>query len=116
MSTPKPSMGSTAIAVWRAWRSLPWQGYSTYGNALGVGEFCWQPDRSKPSGHALHRVLDAIASRPATVTEEDEVWECLLSGALRIYTRRNGVGVSTAPLHILHKMTGSQIPAGLELA
>ena len=86
-NNPPVSLGPTAIEVWRTWRSLPWQGLPTYGNAL--------------------------ATRPATAHEEDEVWSCLLTGALRIYNRRNGIGVSMAPIRILHEMTGKPIPSGL---
>ena len=82
-------------------------------NALGCGEYCWQPDRSTTSGFALHRVLNALVTRPATASEEGEVWDCLLLGALRIYSRRNGIGVSMAPVRILHEMTGKPIASGL---
>ena len=112
-NNPPVSLGPTAIEVWRTWRSLPWQGIPTYGNALGCGEYCWQPDRSTPSGFALHRVLNALVTRPATASEEDEVWDCLRIGALRIYSRRNGIGVSMAPVRILHEMTGKPIASGL---
>ena len=107
------SLGTTANDVWRTWRSLPWQGLPTYGNALGCGEYCWQLDRSTPSGFALHRVLDVVATRPATASEEESVWGCVLSGDLRIYNRRNSIGVSMAPVRILHEMTGKPIPSGL---
>ena len=33
----KPSLGTTALDAWRAWRSLGWQGIPCYGNALGQG-------------------------------------------------------------------------------
>ena len=112
-TNPPVSLGSTAIDVWRAWRSLPWQGIPTYGNALGCGEYCWQLDRSTPSGFALHRVINALATRPTSALEEEEVWSCLMTGALRIYTRRNGIGVSVAPVRILQEMTGKPIASGL---
>ena len=112
-TNPSVSLGSTAIDVWRAWRSLPWQGIPTYGNALGCGEYCWQLDRSTPSGFALHRVINALATRPATTSEEEDCWNCLLTGALRIYNRRNGIGVSMVPVRILHEMTGKPIASGL---
>jgi hypothetical protein len=61
----------------------------------------------------LHRVINELATRPATQSEEDEVWDCMLQGALRIYTRRNGIGVPKTPVHILHEMTGCALPSGL---
>ncbi len=71
-NNPPVSLGTTAIDVWRTWRSLPWQGMPTYGNALGCGEYCWQLDRSTPSGFSLHRVVNALATRPATAHEEED--------------------------------------------
>ena len=103
----RPTLGTTALEAWRKWRSLSWQGLPTYGNALGLGEFTWMP------GDQLHKVLNVYLTRPATQSEVDEVWDCLLSGALRIYTRRNGVGVSCLPVTILHEMTGNPLPSGL---
>ena len=106
------SLGPTALDVWRAWRSLPWQDLPTYGNALGYGEYCWVFDCSTPSGFTLHRVLDVVATRPATASEEESVWGCVLSGDLRIYNRRNSIGVSMAPVRILHEMTGKRYLPG----
>lgn len=103
----KPSLGATALEAWRAWRSLGWQGLPCYGNALGLGEFTWM------QGDQLHKVLNVYLTRPATQSEVDEVWDCMLSGALRIYTRRNRVGVSCMPVTILHEMTGNPLPSGL---
>jgi hypothetical protein len=103
----KPSLGTTALDAWRAWRSLGWQGIPCYGNALGQGEFTWM------RGADLHKVLDVYLTRPATESEVDEVWDCMLTGALRIYTRRNGIGVSRIPVAILHEMTGNPLPSGL---
>ena len=79
MATTKPTLGSTALEAWRNWRVLP-----CFGQALGVGEFCWQPNQAKPAGQKLHRVINELATRPATESEEDEVWDCMLKGALRI--------------------------------
>lgn len=103
----RPALGSTALEAWRKWRALSWQGLPSYGNALGLGEFTWMP------GDQLHKVLTVFLTRPATQSEVDEVWDCILSGALRIYTRRNGVGVSTLPVTILHEMTGNPMPSGM---
>ena len=113
MTTTKPILGCTALEAWRNWRALPWQNLPCFGQALGLGEFCWQPNRTKPSGHELHRVLNELATRPATEAEEDEVWDCMLKGALRIYTRRNGIGISKTPVTILHEMTGNRMESGL---
>lgn len=101
------TLGATALEAWRKWSALSWQGLPTYGNALGLGEFTWMP------GNQLHKVLNVFLTRPATPTEVDEVWDCMLSGALRIYTRRNGVGVSSLPVTILHEMTGNPLPSGI---
>lgn len=103
----KASLGATALEAWRAWRALGWQGLPCYGNALGIGEFTWM------SGDKLHKVLNVFLTRLATQSEVDEVWDCMLTGALRVYTRRNGVGVSHAPVTILHEMTGNPLPSGL---
>lgn len=103
----RPALGSTALEAWRKWRALSWQGLPTYGNALGLGEFTWL------HGDQLHKVLTVFLTRPASPSEVDEVWDCLLSGALRIYTRRNGVGVSSLPVTILHEMSGSSLPSGI---
>lgn len=103
----KPTLGTTALEAWRAWRTLGWQGLPCYGNALGQGEFTWMP------GDQLHKVLDVFLTRPATQSEVDEVWDCMLFGALRIYTRRNGVSVSSVPVTVLHEMTGNPLPSGL---
>lgn len=103
----RPTLGATALEAWRNWRSLGWQGLPTYGNALGLGEFTWMVDNH------LHKVLNVFLTRPATPAEEDEVWDCMLSGALRVYTRRNGVGVSCLPVTILHEMTGNPLPSGI---
>ena len=113
MATEKPSLGSTGLEAWRAWRALPWQNLPCYGNALGVGEFCWQPNRSTPSGMELHRVVNDLCTRPATQAEQDDVWDCLLTGALRIYTRTNRLGASKAPVRILHEMTGNPLISGV---
>ena len=103
----KPSLGATALEAWRAWRSLGWQGLPCYGNALGLGEFTWM------QGDQLHKVLNVYLTRPATQSEVDEVWDCMLSGAPRTYPRRNRVGVSCMPVTILHEMTGNPLPSGL---
>lgn len=103
----KPSLGPTALAVWRAWRALPWQGLPVYGNALGIGEFTWSADGKLQKVVALHLV------QPVTPDEEEAVWVCLLDGALRIYTRKNWSGASQAPITILHEMTGTPMPSGI---
>ena len=113
METTKPTLGDTALEAWRNWRALPWQNLPVFAQALGVGEFCWQPNQAKPSGHELHRVINELTTRPASPSEEDEVWDCLLKGCLRIYTRRNGIGVPKTPVHVLHEMTGTPLASGI---
>lgn len=112
-TTPETTLGTTALEVWRVWRALPWQGLPCYGQALGVGEFCWQPSQKAVAGFELHRYLNEFSTTPASEVEQDLVWECLLSGALRIYTRRNRMGGSRTPVHVLHEMTGLPFPSGL---
>lgn len=109
----KPSLGETAIEAWRKWRGLPWQNTPCFALAPGLGEFCWQRNGNKPCGYELHRVINALATRPATELESDEVWKCLLSGVLRIYTRRNLVGVPNTPIRILHERTGTPVASGI---
>lgn len=72
-----------------------------------MGDFTWMADGT------LHKWLTPYTTRPATRSEQDDVWDHLLSGALRIYTRRNGVGVSFQPVSILHEMTGRSLPSGV---
>ena len=107
------TLGTTALEIWRAWRALPWQGLPVYGQVTGAGEYTWLNDSSSPSGKSLHRVLDAICTRPATKSEEDRLWNGLINGKLRIYTRRNGVGVSSEPVSILHEASADVVPSGL---
>ena len=113
VETTKPTLGDTALEAWRNWRALPWQNLPCFGQALGVGEFCWQANQAKPAGQELHRVINELVTRPATESEEDEVWDCMLNGALRIYTRRNGIGIPKTPVTILHEMTGYRMESGL---
>lgn len=72
-----------------------------------MGDFTWMANGT------LHKWLTPYTTRLATPSEQDDVWDCLLSGALRIYTRRNGLGVSFQPVRILHEMTGQPLPSGL---
>ena len=109
-----PSLGSTALVVWQTWRALPWQGLPVYGHVAKLGEFCWQPNRLKPAGFELHRVLNELATRPATAAEEDVVWTRLLAGQLEIYTRRNNVGGSKTPVHLLHRADNTPMLSGLK--
>ena len=106
------TLGATALDIWRSWRALPWQGLPVYGKGSGGGEYTWQNDSSVPAGKSLHRVLDTICTRPATESEEEALWNDLINGKLRIYTRRNGFGVGSAPVSILHDAADS-IPSGL---
>lgn len=101
------NLGKTGLDIWKAWRSMPWQGIGVYGNALCVGEFTWQADGN------LYRVLDGCLVRRASQAEEEEVWKCLLDGCLRIYSRRGRERFSSSPVHIYHEMTGCPVPSGV---
>lgn len=107
-------LGSTALAVWRNWRALPWQGQPSFAQAPALGEYCWQPDRRTPSGFALHRVLCPLTTRPASADEEDAVWDALTQGHLQIYLRRNHRNASMSPTVLLHEATGVPLASGVD--
>ncbi|ABM97099.1 hypothetical protein [Methylibium petroleiphilum] len=109
-TTARPSLGATAIEVWRAWKAEGYlAGTSVYASAVGLGELTFQND-------GLYRVVDAHLITKLSKDAEDEAWDALLKGQLQIYRRRNAPlsGASTAPTQILHQATGRQIPSGLE--
>lgn len=111
---PSRSLGSTALAVWRNWRALPWQGQPCFAQAPALGEYCWQPDRRTPSGFALHRVLCPLTTRPASAAEEDAVWDALMQGHLQIYLRRNQRNAVAPPSVLLHEATGVPLASGVD--
>ncbi len=105
-----PSLGSNALAVWRAWRELSAQpgensriealsvGQGTYQWREGVLWRLWQVDRLP---------LCAQASKK----EEDELWDGVRKGFVQIYLPAyKGLYKET----VLHQSTGAAIPESEE--
>lgn len=105
-----PSLGATAIEVWRAWKADGYlAGTSVFASGRGLGELTFQND-------GLYRVVAAHLISKLSDADEDRAWDTLINGRLRIYRRRNSplTGASKVSTQIQHEATGIKIPSGLE--
>lgn len=114
LASQPASLGSTAMEVWRAWRTQPYQiGNPCYATAVDhsiEGELTWQND-------GIYRVsrTDARQATRLTNSEEDKVWDAIVAGQLRIYRRQRASADAGAAgsMTVLHEATGTGIPEGL---
>ncbi len=116
-----PSLGATALEVWRAWRmlgSIPQHPMSIQGQCeLGCvgwtigGMLQWEGPFNVP-GHDF-------TCEPVTQEEEDKIWNCLLEGSLQIERRWRAPskithtptkGDKKADFTVLHEATHEPLP------